>query len=154
MTLPDLTIRPYRPGDEVGILATFNRVFREVCGEGYVDRTLAQWLWQYIDNPAGYRMSLAAAPDGTIAEIAGADGSVTPLPRFTTTPPTRSTTGNLDALPLYAGTSIDAGIPVGNVRASQNPATPASATTTPSRGAAPDRCRAARAGLSGEDSDS
>lgn len=49
-----------------------------------------------------------AAPDGTIAEIAGADGSVTPLPRFTTTPPTRSTTGNLDALPLYAGTSIDA----------------------------------------------
>ena len=49
-----------------------------------------------------------AAPDGTVATLTAADGSVTDLPRFTTTPPTRSTTGNIDALPLYAGTSIDA----------------------------------------------
>ncbi len=66
MKLPDLTIRPYRPGDERKILETFNRVFREVCGEGFVDRSLEQWVWQYMDNPAGYRMSLAVAPDGTV----------------------------------------------------------------------------------------
>lgn len=66
MTLPDLTIRSYRPGDEERIVDTFNLVFREVCGPGYVDRTLAQWRWQYLQNPWGHRMSLAAAPDGTI----------------------------------------------------------------------------------------
>jgi nitronate monooxygenase len=48
-----------------------------------------------------------AAPDGSVAVMTAADGSVVELPRFTTTPPTHATTGNLDALPLYAGTSID-----------------------------------------------
>ncbi|MBL8726488.1 MAG: hypothetical protein JNK49_20770 [Planctomycetes bacterium] len=66
MSLPDLTIRPYRPGDEERILETFNLVFREVCGPGYTDRTLEQWRWQYLQNPWGHRMSLAVAPDGTV----------------------------------------------------------------------------------------
>jgi hypothetical protein len=66
MAAADLTIRPYRPGDERQILATFNRVFREVNGPSFVDRTLEQWIWQYMDNPAGHRMSLAVAPDGTV----------------------------------------------------------------------------------------
>jgi hypothetical protein len=66
MTLPDLLLRPYRPGDEERILATFNLVFREVCGPSYVDRTLEQWRWQYLQNPMGQRMSLAVAPDGTV----------------------------------------------------------------------------------------
>lgn len=66
MSLPDLDIRPYRPGDEAQILHTFNLVFREVCGEGYVDRSMAQWRWQYLDNPRGHRMSLAVAEDGTV----------------------------------------------------------------------------------------
>jgi len=66
MSHPDLTIRPYQPGDEHQILTTFNLVFREVCGESYVDRTLKQWQWQYLDNPMGHRMSLAVAPDGTV----------------------------------------------------------------------------------------
>jgi len=66
MSLPDLEIRPYRPGDEHQILQTFNLVFREVCGPGYQDRTLEQWRWQYQDNPHGQRMSLAVAPDGTV----------------------------------------------------------------------------------------
>lgn len=66
MSLPDLTIRPYRPGDEERILETFNLVFREVCGAAFVDRTLEQWRWQYLDNPLGHRMSLAVAPDGTV----------------------------------------------------------------------------------------
>lgn len=62
-----LTIRPYRAGDEHAILRTFNLVFREVCGPGYVDRTLAQWQWAYPQNPAGLRISLAVADDGTVA---------------------------------------------------------------------------------------
>lgn len=66
MSHPDLTIRPYQPGDEHQILSTFNLVFREVCGEDYKDRTLGQWRWQYLDNPMGHRMSLAVAPDGTV----------------------------------------------------------------------------------------
>jgi hypothetical protein len=66
MSLPELTIRPYRPGDEHRILETFNLVFREVCGPGYQDRTLEQWRWTYLQNPMGHRMSLAVAPDGTV----------------------------------------------------------------------------------------
>ncbi|MCK5940507.1 MAG: GNAT family N-acetyltransferase, partial [Planctomycetes bacterium] len=62
-----LTIRPYAPGDETAILQTFNLVFREVCGPDYVDRTLEQWRWAYLDNPAGHRISLAVADDGTVA---------------------------------------------------------------------------------------
>jgi len=62
-----LSIRPYRPGDEHAILRTFNLVFREVCGPDYVDRTLAQWQWAYLQNPAGHRISLAIADDGTVA---------------------------------------------------------------------------------------
>jgi hypothetical protein len=62
-----LTIRPYEAGDEGAILSTFNLVFREVCGPDYVDRTIAQWRWAYPDNPAGHRISLAVAEDGTVA---------------------------------------------------------------------------------------
>ena len=61
------TIRWYQPGDEHAILRTFNLVFREVCGPGYVDRTLAQWQWAWLQNPFGHRISLAVAADGTIA---------------------------------------------------------------------------------------
>ena len=55
--------------------------------------------------------SLAAAeraPAGTVATITAADGTVTELPLFSTTAPTRRTTGNLDAMPHYAGTGLDA----------------------------------------------
>lgn len=48
------------------------------------------------------------SPDGTVAQMALPDGSVADIPRFSTTPPNRSTTGNLDAMALYAGTSVDA----------------------------------------------
>jgi len=61
------TIRPYRAGDEHGILATFNLVFRETNGEGYVDRDLAFWRWLYLANPEGHRIWLAVAEDGTVA---------------------------------------------------------------------------------------
>lgn len=65
--MDELTLRPYAPGDEAGILASFNLVFREVCGPGYVDRDLTHWRWQFAENPAGHRIQLAVAPDGTIA---------------------------------------------------------------------------------------
>ncbi|HZN40694.1 MAG TPA: hypothetical protein VFD82_17955 [Planctomycetota bacterium] len=63
----ELEIRPYRPGDESAILATFNHVFREVCGPSYRDRTLQRWQWAYLQNPVGHRISLAIAKDGTVA---------------------------------------------------------------------------------------
>ena len=61
------TIRPYRAGDEHAILATFNRVFRETNGAGYVDRSLDFWHWQYRDTPEGHRISVAVTEDGTVA---------------------------------------------------------------------------------------
>jgi hypothetical protein len=62
----DYEIRPYRPGDETKILASFNQTFREVCGPGYVDRDLATWRWVYLQNPAGHRIFVGQA-DGVIA---------------------------------------------------------------------------------------
>ncbi len=50
-----------------------------------------------------------------------------------------------------AHTTTESTVPVGKVRPIQNPAGPESATTTPVADAAPERCRAARAGLSGAD---
>lgn len=46
--------------------------------------------------------------DGTVATISAADGSVVEIPRFSTPAPTRATSGNIDAMPLYAGTGVDA----------------------------------------------
>lgn len=40
-----ITIRPYRPGDEVGVLAGHNRIFPA--------RSMAHWLWKFRDNPTG-----------------------------------------------------------------------------------------------------
>lgn len=40
-----ITIRPYRPGDEVGVLAGHNRIFPA--------RGMAHWLWKFRDNPTG-----------------------------------------------------------------------------------------------------
>ena len=65
--MSEVQIRPYRPGDEAAILATFNLVFREVCGPGFVDRTPELWRWQFAENPSGQRISLAVAADGTVA---------------------------------------------------------------------------------------
>ena len=59
--------RGYEPGDEVEILKTFNLVFREVCGESYVDRALDYWNWEFVECPFGHRISLAFTEDGTCA---------------------------------------------------------------------------------------
>ncbi len=80
----DLTIREYRPGDEVAILATFNRVFQEI-DPGFEPRSLAEWRWQYLANPSGWRIWLAVDPEGGVASqyagvgqrmrLAGGEGS-------------------------------------------------------------------------------
>lgn len=63
----DYEIRTYRPGDEVGILEGFNTVFRKVCGEGYVDREMPFWDWEFAQNPEGHRIMVGVTPEGLIA---------------------------------------------------------------------------------------
>ena len=63
----DFTIRPYQAGDEGAIVESFNLVFREVCGDGYVDRDLDFWRWEFLANPLGHRIWVAMADDGVVA---------------------------------------------------------------------------------------
>jgi hypothetical protein len=64
--LRTLEIREYRPGDETAILAAFNRVFP------WAKRSLAEWNWEFRDNPAGLHCFLAAAPAGrVVAQFTG-----------------------------------------------------------------------------------
>jgi hypothetical protein len=65
--MSEITIREYAPGDEHEILKTFNLVFRETCGPGFVDRGMERWEWQFRRNPMGTRIMLAVAGDGTVA---------------------------------------------------------------------------------------
>lgn len=48
-----ITIRPYAPGDEVGLLAGHNRIFPP--------RSLAHWQWKFRDNPTGLVHTMVAA---------------------------------------------------------------------------------------------
>jgi hypothetical protein len=65
--MTEIDFRLYQPGDEGPILETFNRTFSESWDEGYVDRTLAQWKWEFLGNPAGHRIMLGMADDGRVA---------------------------------------------------------------------------------------
>ena len=60
-------LRPFEPGDEESILSGFNTVFRAVNGEGFVDRGLDMWRWQFLENPAGHRIHVAVTEDGVVA---------------------------------------------------------------------------------------
>ena len=71
MSETSCVVRPYRPGDEHGIVALWNVVF----GEGAPDfepRTLAQWRWLWDENPMGRRIMVGVAPDGQIISHYGA----------------------------------------------------------------------------------
>ena len=63
--MADYDIRPYRPGDEHGILETFNVVFGAEDPE-HVPRTMDEWEWAFARNPAGRRIWVAEK-DGRIA---------------------------------------------------------------------------------------
>ncbi len=67
MQNPSLRYRPFEAGDEENILETFNLTFRQVCGEGYVDRNADFWRWEYLDNPAGSLAYLAVTEEGKVA---------------------------------------------------------------------------------------
>jgi hypothetical protein len=43
--MSEITIRPWRPGDEHGVLAGHNQIFPA--------RSLAHWQWKFRDNPTG-----------------------------------------------------------------------------------------------------
>lgn len=51
----DYEVREFRPGDEHSLLATFNAVFAAE-NPGFVPRTLAEWRWSALENPAGFRI--------------------------------------------------------------------------------------------------
>ena len=55
----NLTLRPYRPGDEEGILALFKRAYDR-------ERSLAHWRWKFCQNPAGQQIMLAVTQSGEI----------------------------------------------------------------------------------------
>src|SRR5262245_20019581 len=65
MAAPKYDIRPFRPGDEERILATFNLVFGE-NDPAFVPRTRAEWDWAFARNPAGQRIWVAEC-EGVIA---------------------------------------------------------------------------------------
>jgi hypothetical protein len=66
VSLPrQIAIREYRPGDEAGILALWNRVFAR-SDPGFRPRDLETWRWLYERNPSGRRIMLAVAGDGRI----------------------------------------------------------------------------------------
>jgi len=54
-----LTLRPYRPGDEEGILALFQRVFGQ-------ERSLAHWRWKFQDNLVGRHIMLGVTEPGEV----------------------------------------------------------------------------------------
>src|SRR5262245_40931517 len=65
MAAPKYDFRPFRPGDEEGILATFNAVFGE-HDPAFVPRTREEWDWAFARNPAGQRIWVAEC-EGVIA---------------------------------------------------------------------------------------
>jgi hypothetical protein len=56
----DYAIRLFRPGDEHGILALFNRVFA-VGNPDFVPRPLHHWQWEFERNPEGHPTMVAEA---------------------------------------------------------------------------------------------
>jgi len=58
------SIRPYRAGDEHGILALFNRVFA-LGNPHFAPRPLHHWRWEFEHNPEGHP-TLVAEADGAI----------------------------------------------------------------------------------------
>jgi hypothetical protein len=73
MTDP-VQIRAYRPGDETGILAAYNKVFPTPDGQ-IPPRSLAHWQWKFRDNPAGAIHAVVAEH-----ETEGVVGSYVTLP--------------------------------------------------------------------------
>lgn len=61
------SVRPYQPGDEIGLVQLFKRVFG-------VERTLDRWYWQFRDNPVGDQYIRVAVTDS--GDLVGHYGGV------------------------------------------------------------------------------
>ena len=59
-SLGNFEIRPYRPGDEEAILASWKAAFGK-------EMSRKEWQWKYPSNPEGFRCLLCIAEDGTVA---------------------------------------------------------------------------------------
>jgi len=108
--------------DAVRVGTRFVATVESDAHDVYVDRLIASSSGDTVvtgrfdvgwpDAPVRVLASSLAAAEratpGTVATITAPDGSVTELPLFSTTAPTRATRGNLDAMPHYAGTGLDA----------------------------------------------
>ena len=55
--MSEIIVRPYQPGDEVGIVSLFNKVFPQKI-------SLEHWRWKYQENSAGFPL-ISVAVDGT-----------------------------------------------------------------------------------------
>ena len=72
--MTDVEIRAYRPGDEDGIVAGYNKVFP--TPDGHIKpRSMAHWKWKFLDNPTG-QVHIAVAQH----ETAGIVGCYVTLP--------------------------------------------------------------------------
>ncbi len=61
----EIDVRPYRDGDAEGIVRLFNDVFRE-DDPSHPGRTLAEWTWEFLANPAGTQVVVGVEPNGRI----------------------------------------------------------------------------------------
>lgn len=64
-------VRPYREGDEAGLVELFNVAFGADV-PGFEPRTLEQWRWLYADAPAGSRVIVGETAAGQIIAHYGA----------------------------------------------------------------------------------
>jgi hypothetical protein len=69
--MSEITIRPFRPGDEAALLAGHNQIFPA--------RSLAHWQWKFRDNPTG-QLHIMVAEHAT----AGLVGAYVTLPAWAT----------------------------------------------------------------------
>ncbi len=65
MSSDNIEVREYRRGDEERILALFNEVFAE-GDPHYEPRSLAEWRWEFVDNPAGTQVVIGVEPSGRV----------------------------------------------------------------------------------------
>ena len=67
----ELVVREYQSGDEHALLAGFNRAFAAI-DPTFRPRSLEEWRWRFLENPAGRRIWLALTPEGeVVAQQAG-----------------------------------------------------------------------------------
>jgi hypothetical protein len=65
----DYEVREFRPGDETSLLETFNAVFAAE-NPGFVPRSLEEWRWSALQNPAGFRIYLGLHGGQVVSQYA------------------------------------------------------------------------------------